>query len=228
MAKTLVFAHRGFSGKFTENSLEAFQAAVQVGVDGVELDVWVCQTGELVVFHDRQLERLTNGVGNIYDKTFTELRALKLLNGQKIPTLSECLALIDRKCIVNIELKGPDTAIPTAQVITNFMQTSGWHASDLIVTSFNHPELQKFHNLMPAIPFGPLLEGLLLDSISYAQNLGASHLSLDFEYVTPSFVQQAHQIGLKILVYTVNDQVDVEFMLSCGVDGLITNFPTLF
>ena len=70
MTKALVFAHRGFSGKFTENSPEAFRAAVELGVDGVELDVWICKTGEPVVFHDRQLERVTNGAGNIYDKTF--------------------------------------------------------------------------------------------------------------------------------------------------------------
>ena len=184
--------------------------------------------GELVVFHDRQLERVTNGVGNIYDQTFEKLRELQLLNGQKIPTLSECLEQIDRKCVVNIELKGPATAAPVAQVIATFMQTNNWSETDFIVTSFNHPELRKFHNLMPNIPFGPLLDGLLLDSVGYTQNLGADYLALNFEYVTSDLVQNAHQAGLKILVYTVNALADFKLMGSCGVDGVISNFPTLF
>lgn len=228
MTKTLIFAHRGFSGKFIENSLAAFQAAVQLGVDGIELDVWVCRTGEVVVFHDRQLERMTNGIGKIYDQTFTELRKLKLPNGQMIPTLNECLVQISRKCLVNIELKGPNTAVAVAQIITNLVQDKNWHLHDFIVTSFNHPELQIFHSLMPDVPFGPLLDGLLLDTVGYAKNFNANYLSLDFEYVTPSLVQQVHQAGLKILVYTVNDLADIQLMQAWNVDGIISNFPTLF
>lgn len=228
MARPLIFAHRGFSGNFTENSQSAFQAAIQFGVDGIELDVWLCRSGEVVVFHDRELERMTNGSGKIYDQTLSELRALNLLNGQKIPTLIECLDLIDRQCIVNIELKGPNTALAVAQIIANFIQTKNWQVNDFIVTSFNHPELQIFHSLISDVPFGPLLDGLLLDTVGYAKSFNANYLSLDFEYVTPDLVWQIHQAGLKLLVYTVNNRPDITLMQSYKVDGIISNFPTLF
>jgi len=226
--QTLVFAHRGFSGKFTENSLQAFQQAVNLGVDGVELDVWVCKTGELVVFHDRELARVTNGKGKIIDQTFDELRALKLTNGQKIPTLLEVLTQINRQCIVNIELKGPGTAIPTANVLKDFISKYGWQNQDFIITSFNHPELQKFHKVMPKIPFGPLQEGLLLNAVHYAHKMGAGYLSLNFEYVNAKLIRHAHRLGLKVLVYTVNDKLEITAMKKLGVDGIISNFPDLF
>lgn len=223
----LVFAHRGFSGKFTENSLQAFQEAVKLGVDGVELDVWVCKTGELVVFHDRDLERVTNGKGKITDKTFKELRALKLINGQTIATLQEVLTQIDRKCVVNIELKGPDTAIPTANLLKDFMLKFGWSKNDFIVTSFNHPELQKFHKILSSIPFGPLQDGLLLNYPQYAHKMGASYIVLNFEYVNKKLIKQAHKLGLKVLVYTVNNLDDIIAMKKIGLDGIISNFPDI-
>src|SRR3990167_6259327 len=97
----LAIGHRGFAGKYQENSLQAFDQASKLGVDGVELDVWVCKTGELVVYHDRMLERLTHVSAKISDQTFAQLRKLKLPNGAKIPTLNEVLQIVNRKCIVN-------------------------------------------------------------------------------------------------------------------------------
>lgn len=226
-AKPLVFGHRGFRGKYTENSLQAFKQAVSLGVDGVELDVWVCKTGELVVFHDRTLERLTSGKGNIFDKTFNELRALKLPNNEQIPTLSEVLAQIKHACVVNIELKGPNTAKSVAQVIQTFIQKHGWHKQDFMVSSFNHPELIKFHKLMPQIPFGPIIDGLMLGKAKFAQAMGADYLVINFEYASQALVHDAHKRKLKIYAYTVNDSVDIANMQKLKLDGIISDYPNL-
>jgi glycerophosphoryl diester phosphodiesterase len=220
----LTIGHRGFAGKYTENSLQAFEQAVNLGVDGVELDVWVCKTGELVVFHDRTLERLTSGVGKISDYTFSDLRKLKLPNGSQIPTLNEVLQVVNHKCMVNIELKGPDTAAPVANLISEYLK-KGWHAKDFMVSSFMHPELQKFHKLMPLIPFGPLTDGVMLNYSQVAQNIGAQYLIINFEYATKALVQDAHAHGLKLLVYTVDDLKDIAHVKALGVDGIISNFP---
>lgn len=224
--KVLTIGHRGFAGKYTENSLQAFEQASKLGVDGVELDVWVCKTGELVVFHDRTLERLTSGTGKISDYTFADLRKLRLPNGSPIPTLSEVLAVIGHKCVVNIELKGPDTAVPTAQVIRTYLK-KGWRAQDFMVSSFNHPELQKFHSLMPQIPFGPLTDGVMLGYSKIAQDMQAHYLVINFEYATKDLVQDAHNHGLKLFVYTVDDLKDIVEMKKLGADGIISNLPNL-
>ncbi len=224
--KILTIGHRGFAGKYMENSLQGFRQAVRLGVDAVELDVWVCKTGELMVFHDRTLERLTKGTGNIADQTFTQLRKLKLPNGELIPTLQECLTQINHKCSVNIELKGPNTAAPTAKIIQIFLN-QGWQAKDFMVSSFNHPELQKFHNMMPQIPFGPITDGVMVGYAKLAQDLGAHYIVVNFEYVTPAFVSDAHARHIKLFTYTVNDQADIAQMKKLGVDGIISNFPNL-
>jgi len=222
----LVFGHRGFAGKYQENSLQAFEQAAKLGVDGVELDVWVCKTGELVVYHDRTLERLTSVLGKISDYTFSDLRKLKLPNGSQIPTLIEVLDRVNHRCIVNIELKGPNTALPTAQVIREYLK-KGWRAQDFMVSSFMHPELQKFHSLMPSIPFGPLTDGIMLNYSKTAQEMGANYLVMNFEYANLDLVQDAHKHGLKLFVYTVDDSKDIAQMQDLGVDGIISNYPNL-
>lgn len=225
--KPWMIGHRGFAGKFVENSLEGFKAAIALGVDAVELDVWKCKTGELVVFHDRDLDRMMGNAGRIDEKTFIEIRALKLSNGEQIPTLEECLRLINRKAVVNIELKGPDTAMPTAQIINEFIKNAGWSNNSFIVTSFNHIELAKFHQLMPEIPFGPIIYSLMVDGAKYAQALGANYLVTDFEHVNKELVSDLHQLGIKILIYTVNSQDDILAMKRLGVDGIISDRPDL-
>ena len=117
MNKILKIGHRGAKGYIAENTLESVQKAMDLGVDGVESDVHICQTGELVVFHDFTLERLTGVTGEIATKSLKELKTLNV-NGQfRIPTLLEVLDLIDRKCMLNIELKGQQTAYETCEII---------------------------------------------------------------------------------------------------------------
>jgi len=119
-----------------------------------------------------------------------------------------------------------DTAIPTAALLRNFLER-GWEPTDFILTSFNHIELEKFHVLLPSVPFGPIISSLMTDYAKFAQKLAANYLVNDFEYTTPELVQDAHERGLKVLVYTVDGIEDIADVRAMRVDGIITNWPNL-
>ncbi len=221
---TLVIGHRGARGYVMESSLASFQKALDLGVDYVELDVWQCKSGETVVFHDQRLDHLSSGTGLIVDYSWQQLQQVNLKDGSAIPTLQQVLDLIDHECAVNIELKGSGTAAPVAQIITNYLQKN-WSRTDFLVTSFNQIELVAFHQLLPQIPFGPILEGIPLDYANFAQKMGATHLITDFSCATPEFIVDAQARQIRLWVYTVNYQDDIDAMLAIGVDGIISDYP---
>lgn len=222
--KVKVIGHRGARGYVMQNSLASFQKALDLGVDCVELDVWQCKSGEIVVFHDQRLEHLSSGFGLIVDHTWEQLQQIKLEDGSAIPTLQQVLDVVNRQCVVNIELKGPQAAGSVSQIVTNYLG-QGWSAQDFLITSFNHIELQAFHKLSPQIPFGPIIEAIPLGYADFAQAMGATHLVLDFSCAISEFVADAQARQIQVLVYTVNYPVDITAMLEIGVDGIISDYP---
>jgi len=102
----LKMGHRGAKGYVAENTIESIKKALDFGVDGIEIDVHLCASGELVVFHDFTLDRMTNATGEVSKLSLSELKQLKVNNKFLIPTLVEVLDAIDKKCLLNIELKG--------------------------------------------------------------------------------------------------------------------------
>jgi len=217
--------HRGAAGYEPENTLLSFKKALDLGVDAIELDVYVCKTGELVVIHDDKINRTTNGNGYVVEKTFEELRSLDAGQGEKIPTLKEVLDLVDKKVIVNIELKGVDTANPVSKLIDRYIGEKGWTKDNFIVSSFNHPELKKFNLLNPKIKIGALLTGIPIDYAEFAQKLNAYSVNLSIEFINQEFVDDAHKRGLKVFVWTANDLDDINRIKALGVDGIFSNFP---
>jgi glycerophosphoryl diester phosphodiesterase len=113
----IVIGHRGAAGYAPENTLSSFALAIECGVDMIEFDVWKCSSGELVVFHDTKLERLTDGYGTVTSHTLEELKQLTVLGCEKIPTLIEVLDFIDRRVKVYIEIKDADIAADVLQII---------------------------------------------------------------------------------------------------------------
>ena len=132
--KTLKFGHRGAKGYLAENTIESIQKALKLGVDGIEIDVHKCKSGELVVFHDFTLDRLTNGIGEIATFTLQELKELFILKQFKIPTLIEVLEVINKKCILNIELKGINTAEETVKTIESYIENQHWNYNNFLVS----------------------------------------------------------------------------------------------
>ncbi len=226
--KMQIIAHRGASGYELENSLSSFKKAIEMGVDGIELDVYRCKTGELVVIHDEKINRVTNGTGYVQDFTLDELKSFDLKNGEKIPTLNEVLDLVNKKIIVDIELKGENTGEPVEQAIKDYAQNKGWSYYNFLVTSFNHIELRHFHELCDEVKIGVLISGIPIGYTQFAKDLGAKFVVLSKSFINKKFVDNAHAKNLQVFVYTINDVDDFEKMKNLGVDVIITNYPDRF
>ena len=217
--------HRGAMGYEPENTLRSFQKAIELGVDMIELDVYVLKTGELIVFHDDKVDRTTNGKGYLGDKTFEEIRQLDAGKGEQIPTLSEVLDLVNRKVMVNIELKGTSTAEPVSHLVRDYIQNKGWNENDFVISSFDHHELHLFKTLNPKIKIGVLISCIPLGFARIAKDINAEFINPCLEFINAALVKNAHKQGIKVLVYTVNDPDDIDRMKALGVDGIFSNFP---
>ena len=210
-------------GHAPENTLLSIHKALKLGVPCMELDVYSVDE-HLVVFHDSRLERTTNGAGYLLDQKFNDLRKLDAGNGEKIPTLKEAFEAINLKAGVNIELKGPDTAVPVAEFVAK-MRKAGWHDDLILVSSFNHRELLEVKRRDPRIKLGAMIVGLPIDDAIFAQSLGAYSVHLSIEFIDRRFVKDAHNRGLRVFVFTVDHPEDIKKMKELGVDGVFTNYP---
>ena len=218
----LCIAHRGASGHAPENTLKAFALAIEMGCPWVELDVYFVD-GELIVIHDHDVDRTTNGTGLVMEATFSSLRALNAGENEKIPTLDEVIALIDHKAGINIELKGPNTAVPVCNLLRKLV-SKGWKPSEFLLSSFNHKEL--------ALADEAFRRGVLFYKMSdyflQTRSLNAYSINLSIKLISKEVVEQAHQEGLKVFVYTVDDRTEMENLKRLGVDGVFTNYPDHF
>jgi glycerophosphoryl diester phosphodiesterase len=223
----LCIAHRGASGVAPENTLLAVQKALDLGAPWIEVDVQLAQ-GELLVFHDRRLERTTNGQGYLAEKSLAYLRSLDAGQGEKIPLLREVLDLIGPQAGLNIELKGSGTAEPVATVVRSYLAHRGWSYDRLLVSSFDLDQLNKIKNLLPELKIGPLVSGPGGAYPEIAQKAGAYSVHIKRQEVSADFVADAHARGLKVFVYTVNTVRELERLQRLGVDGIFTDYPELF
>ena len=226
MKEFLCFAHRGASGHEPENTVSAMEKAVILGADWIEVDVYAVE-GELIVIHDERLERTTNGSGFVMDKTFEYLRALDAGNGQRIPTLREVFDCVDRRAGINVELKGPKTAGLTVSLINEYINMKGWHYDQFIVSSFNQRELANAKRLDPDIKIGIVTGRLHRNYKRCAQRCAAFSVHPHIDLVDEKFLRSAHQRGLKVFVYTVNQPDNIARLKELGVDGVFTDFPEL-
>lgn len=223
--KPLVIGHRGAMGHETENTLASVQKALDLGVDMIEIDVFKIESGEIVVFHDERVERLTNGGGRIEEYNIIDLGLLILDGNHKIPILQDVLKLVAHKVRLNIELKGPDTADRVHFIITTYIENYGWKLEDFLISSFNWDELRAIRELNPHIPIAILTEGDPLEALPVARELQAEAINPYFKTLTRKKVDQIRAEGYKLYTWTVNDPADIAGMRDLGVDGIITNFP---
>ena len=221
----IIIGHRGEMGYEPENTLRSFQRALDFGVDVIELDIYVCKTGEVVVIHDDTVDRTTNGTGWVIEKSFDELRNLDAGKREKIPTLDEALQLIDRKAKVNIELKGPNTAQAAADTISRYVAEHGWQYSDFMVSSFNHYEIQKFSPLLPQVPTGLIILAIPIGYAEFAEKTNCDFVVISKETINREYVVDAHNRGKKVYVWAINNADEMKRFGSLGIDGVLSNFP---
>ena len=221
----LAIGHRGAMGYEPENTLRSIAKALEMGVDAVEIDVYNVE-GQLVVIHDRDISRTTNGEGYIEDCSFAYLRSLDAGKGSQIPTLKEVVDLVNRQAKINIELKGSNTAELVVRLILKYIK-QGWSYEDFIISSFNHYELNRVKAIDPNLKTGMLIYGLPWGYIGIAQKLSADIVISGLDYVDAKLVAAVHQKNLQAWVYTVNRPQDIITMKELGVDGIFTNYPDL-
>lgn len=224
-SKPLVIGHRGAMGHETENTLASMQKAIDLGVDMIEIDVFKIDSGEIVVFHDDRVERLTNGGGRIEEYNIVDMKQLLLDGNQKIPMLQEALKLINNQVALNIELKGSGTADKVNFIVDYYVRDRGWTWDNILISSFKWDELKEMRKLNKDIKIAVLTEEDPLGAIAVAKELGAVAINPNFETLTAENVAKIHSEGFKIYTWTVNEPKDIERMKNFGVDGIITNYP---
>ncbi len=219
-----IFAHRGASKDAPENTLSAIRLALTQQADGIEIDVH--QVGEhLMVIHDRWLHRTTSGKGLIYQQPFEAIRQLDAGNGEQIPTLVEVLACIQGQCILNIEVKALDKPSLLLDAIDYAITHYGFSAEQFLISSFDHPLLVTLKQLRPTLSIGALTASIPHDYAAFAQEIDACAVNCDMSAFNQAMVTDAHQRGLKVYVYTVDQAEDILTLHQWGVDGIFTNYP---
>lgn len=220
-----VIAHRGASGIAPENTITAFHLALEAGVNGIELDVQMVG-GVAVVLHDRWLQKTTNGTGLTQDIDLAYLQSLDAGGGQSVPKLSEVLQFINGRCLVNIELKAPDCEISVLAEIEHALTELHFLPEQILISSFNHHSLLKVKHLAPSINIGALTANLPVSYAQFATDLQAWSVHCAIDFINQAFVDDAHQRGLQVWVYTVNQVEDIDAMLKLGVDAIFTDYPS--
>ncbi|GLP95753.1 glycerophosphodiester phosphodiesterase [Paraferrimonas sedimenticola] len=219
-----IIAHRGASGLAPENTLKAVDQALKSEACAIEVDVY--RSGDrLMVIHDRWLHRRTNGTGQITRTSLQQLEALDAGEGEKIPSLRQVLERVAGRCDINVELKGDDTLELAHQVIDYACEHYGFSTDQFLLSSFNHHLLAQSRQLRPDLKLGALTACLPVDLAAFAQQLGAYSINCDVDFTNQALVEDAHQRGLKVFVYTVDEEEDIEMLSQWKVDGIFSNFP---
>jgi glycerophosphoryl diester phosphodiesterase len=219
----ICIAHRGASGYAPENTLAAFELAIEMGCPWIELDVYALEN-EIIVIHDDDLDRTTNGTGAVTKSSVAHIRSLDAGDGEKVPTLLEVIELVNHRAIINIELKGTGTAGPVTRLLNRLCELN-YSADEFFISSFNHKELAKMDNRYSR---GPLFDKRVSDYIERAFALNAKSINVSARIVDAKMIAKAHENGLKVYVYTVNKQSQMAELKAMGVDGVFTNYPDLF
>jgi glycerophosphoryl diester phosphodiesterase len=211
--------HRGAKAYAAENTLVSFQKAIELGVDGIELDVHLSSDGEVMVIHDETIDRTTSEKGFVKEFSSSELKKLG------IPTLASVFDLVDKKNFINVELKTYETADKVAALIKKYVSEKNWQYNHFIVSSFDWNALQLVTFLNEKIPIGVLTHTDLDLAMAFAKFIKAYSVHPYYHLLTAENVAKMQSKNFKIYPWTVNEPEDIIFVKSLQVDGIITDFP---
>lgn len=228
-----IFAHRGYSGKYPENTMAAFQAAAKLPIFGVELDVHLTKDNQIVVIHVETINRTSNGSGFVKDLTLEELRRYDFgswfgeeFSGEKIPTLSEVLELFCKtKIMVNIELKS-DIFVYAGLEEKVLREVEAYGMEDqVIISSFDHEAVRRIAHIDPNVENAALFANMILNVVNYQKEIPAKALHVALPTAVRKSVLEAIQQNSIVRVYTVNEIEHAEILLNIGVDAIFTDEP---
>lgn len=232
-----IFAHRGASLHAPENTLAAFNLAVEQGTDAIELDVKLSSDGHVVVIHDTTVDRTTGAQGRVKDMSLAELRELdagsfflKDFSGEKIPTLEEVFETVGKRTFINVELTNYTT--PRDHLVESVcMLVKRFGLQERILfSSFFGANLSKARSYLPDTPIGLLAFGGILGS--WARSFGFAFGKYDalhpnLKNATQQHIYFTHRLDRRIHVWTVNEEADMRRLFKWGVDGIFTDDPQL-
>lgn len=237
LPQPVIFGHRGASAHAPENTLAAFELALEQGADAIELDVTLTADGHVVVIHDATVDRTTGAHGKVREMKLADLRTLDAgsfmssrFSGEKIPLLAEVFEAVGKRTFINVELKDSDAAKSqlvesVCMLIKKFnMQTR------VLFSSFYPQNLAAARNLLPEVSRGLLAtddwRGVWVRSFIFAfGDYAALHPFV--KDVTPQQVQRVHRLKRRLHVWTVNAEADMRRLFGWGVDGIFTDDPQL-
>ncbi|WP_394193840.1 glycerophosphodiester phosphodiesterase [Pseudoalteromonas atlantica] len=219
-----IFAHRGASGLYPENTQSAIKAAVDIHVDGIEVDVQSC-LDDYMIIHDTWLDRTTNGRGKVNNLTREQIQQFDAGNGEYVPTLSQLLDWVNNNTLINLELKHTFSLDKFVILIEASVAANKLSRDNLLVSSFDHHQLMWLKQQLPWVKIGALTASIPINYAEFAQRLHAYSIHIDKNFINHEFVADAKKRDLQVYAYTVDKQEDIEQMLRYGVDGVFTNYP---
>lgn len=215
----LTIGHRGAKGYILENSLASFQKAIDLNVDGIELDIHLSSDGKAVVIHDETIDRTTSEKGFVNNFTSFDLKKFG------ISTLEEILNLVDKKCFVNIEIKDVKATNSVLELIDKFISDKNWNSDLFQISSFDWTILEMISNQNPKLQTGVLTENSVENALLFAKKINAHSINPYFKLLNSENVKLLHDHKFKIYTWTVNQPEDITFVKSLNVDGIISDFP---
>lgn len=249
----LNIAHRGYSGKFYENTMIAFKKAIEYGADGIETDVQLSKDGIPVIIHDETLDRTTNGHGFVKDYTLSELKSFRIISvghvkelkekmddnyteeeinyfkecsGEEIPTLEELLELVSKSelKVLNLELKNSIVEYDGLEEKVIDMIEKYKLKDRVIISTFNHLSLIKVRKLDPDIVLGALTETTLANVVKYLKDIDVQCYHPYFPSIlNEQYMNDIKKGGIMVNPYTINTESDMKAVINAGVDNIITN-----
>ncbi|MFH0517573.1 glycerophosphodiester phosphodiesterase [Streptomyces sp. M41] len=216
----LTIGHRGVMGVEPENTLRSFVAAQQAGLDVIELDLHLSKDGALVVMHDTDVDRTTDGTGPIADKTLAELRALDAGRGEQVPVFDEVLEAV--RSPLQAEIKDVAAARALAEVMTE---------KDLVsrveVSSFHDEAVAEIARLVPGVRTALIASRYGTDIVERAVDAGAATVCLNIRRLTLEIVEHARKADLRIIGWVVNTQDHLRLVRALELDGATTDYPEI-
>ncbi|AMO86742.1 Glycerophosphoryl diester phosphodiesterase [Solibacillus isronensis B3W22] len=230
-------AHRGATAYTPENTIAAFDLAVDMKADYIEIDVQRSKDGELVLIHDTTVDRTTDGTGKVGDLTLEQLRSLdagswkgEQFAGEPIPTFQEILDHYHGKIGILIELKAPELYPGIEEQVAAALIERNLHKPQnekIIIQSFNFESIKKMDQLLPKVPIGVLTSNRADTTLEALQEFStyADWFNPSYGIVTEELVNQVHSLGMQIGSWTVRSQEAADFLFEMGVDAIISDYP---
>ncbi|NNU75672.1 glycerophosphodiester phosphodiesterase [Clostridium estertheticum] len=233
MYMVINYAHRGASGYFPENTMLSFRKAIELGATGIETDIQMTSDGVLVLIHDENVDRTTNGTGLVKDFRFVDLNKLDAgswfndnYNNETIPTAEQLIILAkENNILLNLEIKNGEVIYPGIEEKLIEMIYKYNYGDKVILSSFNHYSMVHCKEISKEIKTGLLYMAGLYHPEAYCKYTGADALHPYYISINKEIIDDAKKEGLLVNPFTVNSEEAMKKLIEAGVSGIITNYP---